>query len=108
MAKILPLLAGLGVIAAASVAVLIGVPSSVAKQAGSGETACANDESGLSLPPGFCATIFADNIGHARHMAVAPDGTLYVNTWMSRYFRTPPPEGGFIVGLRDRDGDGKA
>src|ERR1700733_3629533 len=30
--------------------------------------ACANDESGLKLPAGFCATVFADGIGHARHL----------------------------------------
>ena len=108
MAKTLPLLTGLGAVTAAGAALFIGSPFSTAKQPAPGQAACANDEAGLSLPPGFCATIFADNIGHARHMAIAPDGTLYVNTWMSRYFRTPPPEGGFIVALRDRDGDGKA
>jgi glucose/arabinose dehydrogenase len=42
--------------------------------------ACPNDDSGLTLPPGFCATVFADDIGHARHMVVAPSGVLYVNT----------------------------
>jgi hypothetical protein len=29
--------------------------------------ACPADDSGLTLPAGFCATIFADGIGHARH-----------------------------------------
>ena len=42
--------------------------------------ACPNDDSGLKLPAGFCATVFADGIGHARHMVVAPGGVLYVNT----------------------------
>ena len=42
---------------------------------------CNSDAAGITLPDGFCATIFADNIGHARQMAFAPDGTLYVNTW---------------------------
>src|SRR5258708_39077759 len=36
--------------------------------------ACPNDDSGLTLPSGFCATVFADDIGHARHMVVAPSG----------------------------------
>src|SRR5580698_10579230 len=40
--------------------------------------ACHNNESGLKLPSGFCATVFADNIGHARHMVVSPSGTVYV------------------------------
>jgi hypothetical protein len=38
---------------------------------------CPNDDSGLTLPPGFCATVFADEIGHARHIVVAPSGVLY-------------------------------
>ena len=42
---------------------------------------CAPDNGGITLPQGFCATVFADNVGHARHMAVAPNGVLYVNTW---------------------------
>ena len=71
--------------------------------------ACANDDSGLKLPPGFCATIFADGIGHARHMVVAPSGVLYVNTWSGKYYGndTPPP-GGFLVALQDKTGTGKA
>jgi glucose/arabinose dehydrogenase len=72
----------------------------------SGHVGCGT--AGLSLPPGFCATIFADKIGHARHMAVAADGTVYVNTWSGGYYRDTPPAGGFIVALRDSNGDGKA
>jgi glucose/arabinose dehydrogenase len=71
---------------------------------------CAKDNGGLTLPPGFCATVFADNLGHVRHIAVAPDGTLYANTWSGAYFTSAPPApaGGFLVGLRDTDGDGVA
>jgi glucose/arabinose dehydrogenase/mono/diheme cytochrome c family protein len=70
---------------------------------------CRGDNGGLSLPAGFCATVFADGIGHARHMAVAEDGTLYVNTWSGRYYKTndPAPDG-FLVALKDTDGDGRA
>lgn len=53
--------------------------------------ACANDDSGLTLPPGFCATIFADQIGHARHMVVTPNGVLYVNTWSGGTMATTRP-----------------
>src|ERR1700677_2568691 len=71
---------------------------------------CQNDESGLKLPAGFCATIFADNIGHARHLVVAPNGAVYVNTWSGDYY--PPgnktPAGGFLVALQDKSGAGKA
>ena len=31
---------------------------------------CKGDAAGITLPDGFCATVFADNIGHARQMAV--------------------------------------
>src|SRR6202049_1044088 len=70
---------------------------------------CPNDDSGLKLPAGFCATVFADNIGHARHMVVAPSGVLYVNTWSGRYYANDPPHaGGFLVALQDKTGAGKA
>ena len=70
---------------------------------------CPNDDSGLKLPAGFCATVFADGIGHARHMAVAPDGVVYVNTWSGRYYGNDRPHaGGFLVALQDTSGTGKA
>jgi glucose/arabinose dehydrogenase/cytochrome c553 len=72
-----------------------------------GENVATNqcDKAGLSLPPGFCATIFADKIGHVRHIVAGADGMLYANS-------APDPEddavpSGLIV-LRDLDGDGKA
>jgi glucose/arabinose dehydrogenase/mono/diheme cytochrome c family protein len=71
--------------------------------------ACPTDQTGLRLPAGFCATLFADEIGHARHMAVAPNGVVYVNTWSGKYFaNSPPPAGGFLVALQDTTGAGKA
>ena len=77
--------------------------------AGAKNQACANDDSGLQLPAGFCATVFADDVGHARHMVVAPSGVLYVNTWSGRYYgNTPPHPGGFLVALQDKSGEGKA
>ena len=33
---------------------------------------CTGDNGGITLPPGFCATVLADHIGHARQMAVTP------------------------------------
>lgn len=71
--------------------------------------ACPNDDSGLLLPAGFCATIFADGIGHARHMVVEPNGVLYVNTWSGRYYGNDTPHaGGFLVALQDNKHIGRA
>jgi glucose/arabinose dehydrogenase/mono/diheme cytochrome c family protein len=71
--------------------------------------ACPNDDTGLQLPSGFCATVFADSIGHARHMVVAPSGILYANTWSGRYYGNDTPHaGGFLVALQDQSGSGKA
>jgi glucose/arabinose dehydrogenase/mono/diheme cytochrome c family protein len=77
---------------------------------GPAASACPNDDTGLKLPPGFCASVFADGIGHARHMAVASNGVVYVNTWSGSYYppNEPAPEGGFLVALQDRSGSGKA
>ena len=82
-------------------------PSNPSKETKS--QSCANDDSGLKLPPGFCATIFADGVGHARHMAVTPSGVVYVNTWSGEYYGNDTPHaGGFLVALQDTSGLGKA
>lgn len=87
-------------------------PSAAQDQPGTapaGTQACADDNGGLALPPGFCATIFADHVGHARHLVVAPNGVVYVNTWSGNYYHDDtPPAGGFLVALQDIDGDGRA
>jgi glucose/arabinose dehydrogenase/mono/diheme cytochrome c family protein len=67
---------------------------------------------GLSLPPGFSATLFADHLGHARHLTVSQDRTVYVNTWSGDYYTyghvDKLPDGGFLVALRDTRNTGKA
>jgi len=70
--------------------------------------ACAADNGGITLPAGFCATVFADSLGHPRDIVIASNGDAYVNTWSGQYFNTPAPAGGFIVALRDTNNDGKA
>jgi glucose/arabinose dehydrogenase len=70
---------------------------------------CAGDNGGLTLPPGFCATIFADSLGHVRHIVVAANGDVYANTWSGRYYpdgSTPPAP--FLVAMRDSNHDGRA
>ena len=72
-------------------------------------SACPHDDSGLRLPAGFCASVFADGIGHARQMVVAPNGVVYVNTWSGRYYGNDMPHaGGFLVALQDTTAAGKA
>src|ERR1700730_11595317 len=72
-------------------------------------TSCLGGGGGITLPKGFCATIFADNIGHARQLVVAPDGTVFVNTWSGVYYgNDKPPAGGFLVALKDTKGTGLA
>jgi glucose/arabinose dehydrogenase len=71
--------------------------------------ACPTDDSGLTLPAGFCATVFADGIGHARHLVVSEAGVIYVNTWSGRYYGNDTVHaGGFLVALKDSQGAGKA
>jgi glucose/arabinose dehydrogenase len=71
--------------------------------------ACAGDSGGITLSPGFCATVFADKLGHSRHLAVAPDGVVYVNTWSGRYYHNDtPPAGGFLIALQSTKHDGQA
>jgi glucose/arabinose dehydrogenase len=70
---------------------------------------CLGDNGGITLPTGFCAMIFADGIGHARQLVVAPEGTVYVNTWSGVYYKNDkPPPGGFLVALKDTKGTGHA
>lgn len=63
---------------------------------------CAADNAGLSLPDGFCAVEFADDLGAPRHIAVREDGVVFAAI-RNRGGRT-----GGIVALRDTDGDGDA
>jgi glucose/arabinose dehydrogenase len=96
------------------VAVVLAAVPALSVQAAPGKTAakvvpCAGDNGGLTLSPGFCATVFADNLGHVRHIAVAPDGVVYANLWSGAYYpdRKSPPDG-FLVALKDATGDGVA
>jgi glucose/arabinose dehydrogenase/mono/diheme cytochrome c family protein len=102
----LALCAGIGV-AALGMASLASAANAV--DATDRNSLCPNDGAELKLPPGFCASIFADGIGHARHMVVAPNGVVYVNTWSGRYYGNDVPHaGGFLVALQDTTGAGHA
>jgi glucose/arabinose dehydrogenase len=64
--------------------------------------ACDSDNGGLTLPPGFCALVVADQLAAPRHLAVAPNGDLFVALEGER------AGSGGVVALRDTTGDGKA
>src|SRR5258708_5294013 len=94
-----------GVTAAACAFSLAAPMHAPAADAAANASACKGDDSGLKLPAGFCATIFADGIGHARHLAVADSGIVYVNTWSGRYYGgATPPSRGFFVALKGTNG----
>ena len=69
-----------------------------------GRVQCDADNGGITLPAGFCAVVVADQLGAARHMAITPDGDVFVA--INQPGATPPPFG--IIALRDVNGDGKA
>src|SRR5882762_9517230 len=55
------------------------------------------DDGGIKLPAGFHALVFADALGPLRHLAVAPNGDVYVRTRKAG-----------VIALRDTNGDGRA
>ncbi|HYD52067.1 MAG TPA: hypothetical protein VEA99_05550, partial [Gemmatimonadaceae bacterium] len=67
---------------------------------------CAPDNGGITLPAGFCATIFADSLPGPRHLTVAPNGDVFV-ALTGRGAAANRVPGGVMV-LRDADGDGRA
>lgn len=59
------------------------------------------DNAGLTLPQGFSALIYADELGNARHMAINDNGDVYVSLLKIN-------NGGGIACLRDVDKNGRA
>src|SRR3954471_11788163 len=59
-------------------------------------------DTSIKLPPGFCATVFSDSAGPARHLVVRANGDVIVGVLDQR--RQP---GGVLV-LRDANKDGHA
>jgi glucose/arabinose dehydrogenase len=62
-----------------------------------GRARCAPDNGGITLPKGFCASVFADGVPGPRHILVTPNGDVFVGL-----------KSGGVMSLRDRDGDGVA
>ena len=74
------------------------IPSLAAAQR---KPACDPGNGGITLPQGFCALVIADSLGPARHLAVAPNGDVFVA------IRNTRDSKGGIVALRDTNGDGR-
>jgi acetyl esterase/lipase/glucose/arabinose dehydrogenase len=66
--------------------------------------ACDPSNGGITLPDGFCATVFADGLTNARQVTVGDDGEVFVAISDARDGSTK----GGIVKLTDSDGDGHA
>src|SRR5688572_3058797 len=62
---------------------------------------CDAGNGGITLPPGFCAVVVADQVGRARHLDITRQGDAYVAIGDATH-------GGGVLALRDRDGDGRA
>jgi glucose/arabinose dehydrogenase len=65
---------------------------------------CDDGDAGITLPAGFCATVFADGLGRTRHIVVRDDGTVFVT---ANAGQDGDPAGG-IIALRDTSGDGRS
>jgi glucose/arabinose dehydrogenase len=85
-----------GTLAAPATATAVSAPTPPAV-----DPACAPENGGITLPAGFCATIFTDSAPGARGIAVAPNGDVFVN-------RTSNRGGGPVHAFRDTNGDGVA
>ena len=71
---------------------------------------CDADNANLTLPAGFCATVFATGMGAPRHMVVAANGDVLVigNPYATNAEAGGAREGGSLTLLRDANHDGKA
>ena len=64
--------------------------------------AIAQENAGLKLPEGFKASLYANNIGSARHIAVTKAGVVFAK------LNYPNKEGNAIIRLEDVNNDGVA
>ena len=75
---------------------------------------CDEGNGGITLPPGFCASVFADEVGVARHLVVTPAGDVYVALEDSRRSSANSTKvsgengRGGMIALRDTNADGRA
>ena len=75
---------------------------------------CDEGNGGITLPSGFCASVFADEVGVARHLVVTPTGNVYValedarrSSATTTHVRGENGRGG-IVAMSDTNADGRS
>lgn len=83
------------------IAVLALLMSSMAMTDPIGNAKKLNETAGLTLPAGFKASVFSDDLGRARHITVASNGDVYVKLDKLK-------NGNGIIRLQDENKDGKA
>ncbi len=86
-----------------SVFALFALATCTVAQAAGEPLQCDDDDGAIDLPADFCALVFADDVGPARHLAVRDNGDVYV-----RLRAAASDKEGTIVALRDSTGDGRA
>ena len=94
---------------------LLGIMAcSAGEQRSAASPQCDQGDGGITLPRGFCASVFADEVGVARHLVVTSTGDLYVAledahrpSANSTHVRGENGRGGMMA-LRDTNADGRA
>jgi len=92
-----------------------GAGAAASQAANAAPPPCTTGTADLTLPAGFCASVFADSVGATRHVAVASNGDVYVTIEGTK----PPAEKSAadsskkaapvsFVALRDTNHDGRA
>lgn len=98
-----------GVVIACGVsAAIVLLAAAIPRGGASAPYACDPGNAGLTLPTGFCATVFAEGVNGARHLAVAPNGDVLVTTRPRPVTPGGPAPAAGVVLLRDADRNGKA
>lgn len=85
-----------------------GVSTTTETAGGAVADGCLPDNGGITLPDGFCASVFADLSGGPRHIVVAPNGDVFVQRLESEGGLEKGSGEGGIVALRDLNHDGRA
>jgi glucose/arabinose dehydrogenase len=80
---------------------LAGTAFAQEERLGVDEAVAVDEETGIRVPEGFEAQVFADGLGRARHIAVRDNGDVFVALREQN-------QGGGVVVLRDAAGDGTA